>query len=244
MKSRIIYMGFDPRPIEAISFAVARASIRRHLSQPIRIVGLVLDDLRQRGLYWRKHRRIRNKDGDGWQLWDEVSDAPMATEFAISRFLVPHLAKTGWALFLDADMLARDNLARLFDLGDESKAVMVVQHDYSPRNDHKMDGQQQTRYPRKNWSSLMLFNCDHPANRRLTIEAINETPGRDLHRFCWLQDDEIGSLPMEWNWLAGHSPKTIEPALVHYTEGVPPLPGYERAPYADEWRGELASWAR
>lgn len=242
MKSRIIYIGFDPRPSEAVAYAVARASIRRHLSQPIRIVGLVLDDLRKRGLYWRKHRKIHTETG--WQLWDEVSDAPMATEFANSRFLVPRLAKTGWALFLDADMLARADLRLLFDLGDESKAVQVVQHDYQPRGGRKMDGQMQTRYPRKNWSSLMLFNCDHPANRRLTIEGVNETPGRDLHRFCWLQDDEIGSLPTEWNWLAGHSSRKIEPALVHYTEGVPPLPGYENAPYADEWRGELASWAR
>jgi hypothetical protein len=243
MKSRIIYMGFDTRPIEAISFAVARASIRRHLTQPIRIVGLVLNDLRNSGLYWRKHRKLTRDDGTT-QFWDEVSDAPMATEFANSRFLVPHLAKTGWALFLDADMLARADLVRLFNLADESKAVMVVQHNYVPKNQLKMDGQMQTRYPRKNWSSLMLFNCDHPANKRLTVELVNETPGRDLHRFCWLADDEIGSLPEEWNWLAGHSPETIEPKLVHYTEGVPPIPGYESAPYADEWRGELWSWAR
>jgi hypothetical protein len=238
MKSRIIYMGFDPRPSEAIAYAVARASIRRYLTQPIRIVGLVLDELRAQGLYRREHKIV---DGG---LWDVISDAPMATEFANSRFLVPHLAKTGWAVFLDADMLARADLKMLFDLGDERYAVQVVKHIYQPKTTIKMDGQIQTRYACKNWSSLMLFNCDHPANKRLTVDMVNTLPGRDLHRFCWLDDEEIGTLPARWNWLPGHSSPGIEPALVHYTEGGPWLPKYANAPYADQWRDELARWAR
>jgi lipopolysaccharide biosynthesis glycosyltransferase len=203
----------------------------------MRITGLCLDQLRQVGMYWREHT---TRDG---QLWDVISDAPMATEFANSRFLVPHLAKGGWAVFLDADMLARADLAHLFNLGDKRYAVQVVKHEYAPTAQTKMDGQLQTVYPRKNWSSLMLFNCDHPANRRLTIEMVNTLPGRDLHAFCWLDKSEIGALPPEWNWLAGHSSPEIDPALVHYTTGGPWLPAYADAPYSNEWRTEYARWA-
>jgi hypothetical protein len=89
----------------------------------------------------------------------------------------------------------------------------------------------------------MLFNCDHPSNAKLTVEMVNTLPGRDLHRFCWLEDDEIGELPIEWNWLAGHCSSDINPSIVHHTDGTPAMFGYEDAPYADEWRAELARWA-
>jgi lipopolysaccharide biosynthesis glycosyltransferase len=233
---RIIYLGFDQR--EAAAFAVARASIQRRLSQPIRVVGLVLDDLRAQGLYTRAHEE---RDG---RIWDVISDAPMSTEFAISRFLVPHLAQYGWALFLDADMLVRVDLAQLFDAADPDCAVMVVKHDYHPPVGEKMDGQQQTMYPRKNWSSLVLFNCNHPANDALTPAMVNMTPGRDLHRFHWLTDDLIGTLDPKWNWLVGHSDPQIDPAIVHFTEGGPWFPQYSDVAYADAWRAELAYWAR
>jgi lipopolysaccharide biosynthesis glycosyltransferase len=173
-----------------------------------------------------------------------ISDAPMSTEFAISRFLVPHLAHDGWALFLDADMLALGDLAQLFDAADERFAIMCVKHDYAPTATMKMDGQQQTLYARKNWSSLMLFNCDHPANAALTVEMINTLPGRDLHRFCWLDDSLIGALDPKWNWLVGHSSPEIEPAIVHFTEGGPWFPGFENVPYANAWRTELQNLTR
>ncbi|MBN9548786.1 MAG: hypothetical protein J0H31_07870, partial [Alphaproteobacteria bacterium] len=184
---------------EIDAFAVARNSIRRHMISPVSARGVVLADLRARGLYTRPTSR---KDG---RLWDEISEAPMATEFACSRFLVPHLASSGWALFMDCDMLVRRDLQRLFGLADPSKAVMVVKHNHQPTDAVKMDGQAQLRYARKNWSSVMLFNCDHPANKALTVELVNTVPGRDLHRFCWLEDDLIGELSPEWNWLVGHS---------------------------------------
>jgi len=172
-----IWIGFDPR--EADAFAVARYSINRHLITPIPIRGVVLSELRARGLYTRPTSR---KDG---RLWDEISEAPMATEFACSRFLVPHLAGSGWALFMDCDMLIGTDLLKLFSLADPSKAIMVVKHNHhQPPEGVKMDGQAQTRYARKNWSSVMLFNCDHPANQALTTELVNSVPGRDLHRFC------------------------------------------------------------
>jgi lipopolysaccharide biosynthesis glycosyltransferase len=181
-------------------------------------------------LYWRPTMRR------GHQLWDAISKAPMATEFAISRFLVPHLANTGWALFMDCDVLVRRPLDDIFALADPRYAVMCVKHVHEPVATLKMDGQVQTRYPRKNWSSVMAFNCDHPSNRALTLDLINTAPGRDLHRFCWLNDDEIGALPPEWNWLVGHSDPALDPAIVHYTTGSPRLSGaHISLPFADEW---------
>lgn len=144
---------------------------------------------------------------------------------------------------MDCDVLVRRDINELFDLADPTKAVMVVKHDYRPANDTKMDGQTQSTYPRKNWSSVMLFNLGHPANRDLTVEMVNSLPGRDLHRFCWLPDHLIGELPQEWNWLVGHSDRSIDPAIVHFTEGTPSMPGHENDPYSDEWQNTLRCWA-
>lgn len=232
---RSVWIGFDPR--EADAFAVAKHSCERHMVKPVPVRGIVLDEMRRRGLYWRP---TGTRDG---RLWDGISEAPMSTEFAISRFLTPLLAGAGWALFSDADMLFRSNVDRLFDLADPDKAVMVVKHRHEPEPGVKMDGQVQTRYARKNWSSVMLFNCGHPANQRLTVDLLNTVPGRDLHRFCWLEDSEIGELDQSWNWLAGHSDPEIDPDIVHFTDGVPSMAGYEDAPYGDEWRAELTRWA-
>lgn len=235
VESPSVWIGFDPR--EAAAFAVAKDSMRRRMIQPIPVKGIILDEMREKGFYTRPTER---RDG---RLWDVISEAPMSTEFAISRFLTPILAKTGWALFADCDVLARRSLARLFDLADERYAVMCVKHNHEPPEGVKMDGQAQTRYARKNWSSVMLFNCGHPANRLLTLDMINERPGRDLHAFCWLEDYEIGALPAEWNYLVGHSVTNEDPAIVHFTDGLPFMPGYEDVQYADEWRTALRLWA-
>jgi hypothetical protein len=233
-----IWIGFDAR--EAAAFAVARETAARRTTQPIPIRGIILDEMREAGLYTRPTSR---RDG---RLWDDISDAPMATEFAISRFLTPHLAKEGHALFFDADMLVRGSVTPAFDYARAHPefAVLCVKHDFAPPEGVKMDGQLQTLYARKNWSSVMLFNCEHPANRKLTVELINTVPGRDLHRFCWLEDHEIGELPPEWNYLVGHSRMDGEPRIVHFTDGIPMMPGYEQAAYADEWRAALHLWAR
>jgi len=230
-----IWIGYDPREIDA--FAVTRFSARRHCTLPIPVHGIVLSQLRETGLYRRPTSR---RDG---RLWDDISDAPMATEFACSRFLVPHLAGSGWALFMDSDMLVRRDLSELFRQADPGKAVMVVKHHHAPPEGQKMDGQLQTRYARKNWSSVMLFNCDHPANQGLTVELVNTVPGRDLHRFCWLEDDLIGELDPEWNFLVGHTKDVEDPAIVHFTDGVPSMAGYEDCEFAEEWRDELIGWA-
>lgn len=232
-----IWIGFDPR--EAGAFAVARHSIERRMTTPFPVRGLVLGELRAAGLYSRPTEK-REPYG---QLWDVISDAPMSTEFAISRFLVPYLCNyEGWALFVDGDVMARENLARLFDQADPGKAVQVVKHEFHPADTVKMDGQIQTTYHRKNWSSVMLINCAHEANRFLGLEAINSMPGRDLHRFSWLKDNQIGALDERWNHLVGHS-KGKDPALVHFTDGTPEMHGFEDQPYADEWREEQAAWA-
>ena len=233
---RSVWIGYTPR--EADGFAVARASLRRHASEPVLVMALNLHGLRAAGLY-RRPTSFRER-----LLWDDISEAPMATEFACSRFLVPHLAVNGWALFMDCDVLVRRDICDLFALADPSKAVMCVKHEHKPAEGAKMDGQAQTRYARKNWSSLVLYNCDHSANRALTVDLVNSVPGRDLHRFCWLDDDLIGELPVEWNWLAGVSAPCEDPAIVHYTLGVPSMPGCEDAPFASEWRAELNGWLR
>lgn len=235
-----IWIGFDPR--EAAAFAVARHSIKRRMTQQIPVYGLVLPDLQARGLYTRP-LEMRPSAVDRLVMWDVLSDAAMSTQHANARFLVPCLARSGWAAFLDGDILCRGNAARMFTGLDESKAVYCVKHSYEPPAGTKMDGQSQTRYARKNWSSVMIFNCDHPANRALTLEMVNTLPGRDLHRFCWLEDDEIGELGQEWNWLVGHSDPAIDPKIVHFTEGLPDMPGYKDVPFAEEWNAELRCWA-
>lgn len=229
------WIGFDAR--EAAAFAVAKFTARTRTRWPIPINGVVLDQLRERGLYTRP---TEVRDG---RLWDVISDAPMSTEFSISRFAVPLIAKEGWALFMDGDVLVRRSLSDLFAQADPTKAVMVVKHDFDPPEGEKMDGQAQVRYDRKGWSSVMLLNCAHPANAALTPEVLNTWPGRDLHAFRWLEDEQIGELDPKWNWLVGHSDPAIDPAICHFTEGVPSMPGYEQQPFADEWRAELADWA-
>ena len=231
---RSIWIGYDPR--EADGYAVVRASIRRHAEVPYLIMPVSLSAVRHAGLY---RRPTSCRDG---KLWDDISEAAMSTEFAVSRFLVPRLAGSGWALFADCDVLVRKDIGQLFDMADDRYAAMCVKHAHVPTEATKMGGHAQTHYPRKNWSSVVLYNCDHPANKALTVDLINTVPGRDLHRFCWLADDLIGDLPVEWNWLAGVPLPVDDPALVHFTLGIPSLPDCKDMPYADEWRDELSRW--
>ena len=255
MNKRVsIWIGYDPR--EAVSFAIARHSILkfkvpeyradgaidRYIFEggDISIHGLILDDLRDQGLYQRPTERTVT--GGRIQLRDTISNAPMASEFSISRFLVPHLAKTDWALYMDCDMFFRRDPRELFDLADDNKAVMVVKHDYKQEEGVKKDGQIQTVYGRKNWSSVMLFNVNHPSCKKLTVDFVNQKRGLELHQFCWCADEEIGALPVDWNYCVGHSKMNgAGPSLVHFTEGMPDLHGYEDQEYADEWRALKAA---
>lgn len=245
MRPCSIWVGFDPR--EASAFAVARESIKRHLNAPIPVRGLVLNYLQENGLYTRPTERRLGR------IYDVLSkrefdnyDGACSTEFALSRFLVPQLAGHGLALFMDCDMLVRTNLMDVFryceDYKNRGKAVYCVKHNHNPENVVKMDGQAQTRYERKNWSSFMVFDVDHPANRALTLDYVNTAPGRDLHAFRWLEDDDIGELPPEWNHLVGHT-EVADPKVVHFTDGGPWFEGFKNVPYAEEWTWALERWA-
>lgn len=228
-----IFLGWDSN--QRLAYDVARHSILRHAKEPNRVYirPLELPHLQK----WLADRPIERKDG---KLWDPVSQAPMATEFAISRFVVPFLQDKGWALFADSDVLVTTDIAELFALADDRYAVMVVKHQQERGSDTKMDGQVQTYYSRKNWSSVMLFQCGHPSHKALTLEALTKWPGRDLHAFKWLKDEEIGELPPEWNYLVDvNPPPIVPPKLVHYTLGTPNIPGYETCTLNELWREEL-----
>jgi hypothetical protein len=229
-----IFIGYDPK--EETAYRVAEYSVRKHSSIPLVVTPLFLDRIRTAQLLWR---RFEKRDGIAW---DVLSKAPMSTEFALSRFLVPLLAHSGWSLFIDPDVLVTSDVAELFKLANPKYGVMCVQH--APFDDRsvKMDGQIQTHYDRKNWSSVALYNSDHPGNLRLSLGILNNTPGRQLHGFRWLDDDAIGALPAAWNHLVGLAPRPLfgVPALIHYTLGLPNVPGYEDCDYADLWRAALA----
>lgn len=226
-----VFIGWDPREQDA--WQVAERSLRRHASVALAIQPLVLESLRSSGLYQRPTERR------GAGLWDEISGAPMATEFALTRFLVPHLAGyRGWALFCDCDFLWRDDVAELLAFADDKYALMCVPHAMAGQPAEKMDGQVQAAYYRKNWSSLMLVNCGHLAHAG-QLERVNRWPGLWLHQFRWLQAEDVGFLPESWNWLEGVSKPDMPVCAVHYTRGIPRMAGYEQSAYADEWRMTL-----
>lgn len=221
-----VYIGHDQR--EQLAYDVAEHSMKSY-RWDCEAIPLKADRLYDYGLL----RRPTDRRG---QHYDIPSGAPVSTDFAISRFLVPHLQQSGFALFVDCDVVFMADVAELFKLADPTKAVQVVKHAPLQVNGTKMDGQAQTVYGRKNWSSVMLFNCDHPANRRLSLQDVNERPGRDLHRFYWLADNEIGSLPLGWNWLVGVQEKPLVPKIAHYTLGTPNLTDALRdSEHSDIW---------
>ncbi len=222
-----VFLGWDAAQMRA--WSVAAFSLQRHATVRCDVRRISMSELRSQGLY----RRPTGTTENGY--WDEISAAPMSTGHAIARFLVPALCQyEGWAIFADGDILVRHDIARLFALADSEKAIQVVQHAHDPRETVKMTGHAQTTYARKNWSSVVLFNCGHKANRALTVDLVNTVPGRDLHRFCWLSDDLIGALPSTWNHLVG-AQVNADPAICHYTSGIPDMSGYEHVEHSDEW---------
>jgi len=215
-----IFIGWDSS--EALAYDVCRFSLAEHaISEGSVIRPLNQRALRALGVYWRP------------------ADPLAATEFTYTRFLVPHLCEySGWALFADCDILFRADVGELFEQADARFAAMVVKHDHKPTASTKMGQAIQTAYPRKNWSSVVLWNCGHPANRLLTPAAVNERSGAFLHRFQWLEDAQIGGLPLGWNYLVGWNTKEQcpEPKAVHFTEGIPGIhPGHDADEYASEW---------
>lgn len=219
MESLRIFIGWDSR--EDIAFQVCRQSILAHSSIPVQIIPIRQRDMRNRGLYWRP------------------PDSLSSTEFSFTRFLTPYLARFhGWAVFVDCDFLFRKDIVGLFDYRDSSKALYCVKHDYLPKETTKMDGKPQTLYPRKNWSSFMFVNCGHPQVRNLTPDVVNRESGLYLHRFNWIDDEAVGSLPVSWNYLEGWhtAADCMDPIAVHFTRGGPWFEDYQDVEYADEWR--------
>ena len=223
MDSLRIFIGWDSR--EDIAYQVARQSILDNASIPVEITPIKLAQLVSRGIYTRD------------------IDPLASTEFTYSRFLTPHLAGfEGWALFCDCDFLFFGDVANLAQYMDEDFAVACVKHDYTPSNAVKMDGKVQTQYPRKNWSSFMLFNCAHPSTRQLTVERVNQETGAYLHRMQWADDSEIGEIPVVWNWLEGWNklPPDGRPEAVHFTNGGPWFAEWQDVAFADEWKALAA----
>lgn len=225
-----VFIGWDPR--ERLAWTVACASLQAQASFPVTVHAIWRQQLEALGIYRRAHSTR------GAQLFDDISDAPCATEFSLARFGVPLLARqNGWALFVDVDFLFRADVWDLYRAADRRYAVMVVKHRHEPEEDVKMDAQAQTRYPRKNWSSCVLWNMQHAANQSRLSDLLNTWNGARLHGFEWLRDEQIGELPEgeAWNWLDGHSSPEIVPKAVHFTRGTPDMPGYEHTRYASEW---------
>ena len=210
-----VFIGFDPR--EAVAYHVCSNSIIRHSSEVVSLTPLALRNLKT---YSETH-------SDG------------SNQFIYTRFLIPSLMEyQGWALFIDGDMLLRDDIAKLWALRDETKAVMCVHHDYRTKAETKYLGSVNQNYPRKNWSSVVLWNCGHPANRVVTPEFVANGTGAQLHRFTWLDDSLIGELPIEWNWLPDEFGANTDAMLLHWTLGAPCFHEYAHVPMATEWHRE------
>jgi len=242
------YIGVDHREPEALR--VTESSVRAYASKPLTIRHLEHLDLRRRQFFDRPWR-IRE---DGSYL-DERDGRPFSVQFSHSRFLTPVVAQsdgvTDWALFTDCDWLWLDDIHKLLKEADPSKTVMVVPHNFNPTTGIKMDGQKQSRYHRKMWSALMLWNLK--SKKLPTFEMVNSAPGSYLHGFEWLDDSDIGYLSESWHWIPNYSPTTqagiaAEAAHrplpingIHFTYG-PPVPGMvdrEPTPFDEYWKNEL-----
>jgi lipopolysaccharide biosynthesis glycosyltransferase len=215
MKPIPIFIGYDPR--EAVAYHTCANSIIRQASQPVAIVPLALNLFND---YTETHT-------DG------------SNQFIYSRFLVPHLMSyTGHAIFIDGDMIVRGDIVELWNLREFDKDVQVVKHDYKTKMTEKYLGAKNEDYPRKNWSSVILWNCNSHPNRKLTPEFVQKSTGAELHRFTWIEDARIGELPREWNWLPDEYGPNLDAKLLHYTLGTPCFHEFATTPQSDEWHRE------
>lgn len=206
-----IFIGFDRA--EIVAYNICQYSIIRNASKPIPIIPLALHSLP-----WYQ-REFKNQ----------------STDFTYSRFLVPFLsAYKGYSVFMDSDMLVRDDIFKIFEAADLDAAVSVVKHEYEPKTATKFLDQPQVNYPRKNWSSVIVFNNEYCW--KLTPDYVNNADPAELHRFNWLNDSQIGSLPKEWNHLVGEYEPNPEAKIAHYTLGTPCFPEYMNQEFSDEWR--------
>lgn len=223
-----VFIGYDSR--EPIAYEVLKFSILKHASGAVNIHPLKLDKLTDQQLLTRDFHLT-----DKGNFYDVISEAPASTEFAISRFLAPLLLQAGMGVFMDCDMVLTDDIYELVEEYEPRYAVQCVKHNHKPTEVTKMDGQVQTTYPRKNWSSFYIFNSEHEANRRLSLWTVNNLAGRDLHAFCWLNDEEIGELSGGWNWLVNEQEKPERLYNAHFTNGGPWFPNWKPTRNDDLW---------
>jgi len=215
MKPIPIFVGYDPR--EAVAYHTCANSIIRHASAPVAIVPVALNLFKD---YDETHT-------DG------------SNHFIYTRFLVPHLMSyTGYAIFIDGDMIVRGDITELWNMRRPDLDVQVVKHDYKTKMPVKYLGAKNEDYPRKNWSSVILWNCNSFPNRRLTPEFVQQSTGSFLHRFSWLDDSRIGELPPEWNWLPDEYGPNLDAKLLHFTLGTPCFHEFAATPQGDEWHRE------
>ena len=212
-----VFIGWDSR--EDIAYEVARASILRH-NPNIEVIPVKRDELISQGLYSRG------------------TDNGASTEFTMTRFFVPYLSNyEGYSLFMDCDMVLTTDISKILEEADLSKAVNCVQHDYEQfgeLSDTKMDGQVQAHYPRKNWSSVMLFNNE--LCKELTLEYCNTASAKDLHRMNWAFS--VGELHHRWSYLAGYYTDK-DYSIIHWTDGGPWFEDYRDCPLNELWYNEL-----
>ena len=208
-----IFIGYDNK--ERVAYNVLSHSIIQNSTKPVAITPIALNNL--------KDDFVRERN------------SLSSTEFSFSRFMIPHLMNyQGWALFMDCDMLMFEDVAELWRMRDDSKAIQVCKHDYVPKTDTKFLGQVQTKYEKKNWSSFMLMNCKKCTT--LTPDYVNKASGLELHQFKWLESEElIGELPLEWNWLVGEYEYKEDVKNIHYTEGGPWFEDYRECDYSKDW---------
>ncbi len=207
-----IVVGFDQR--ESVAYHTFTQSIIEKASLPVSFMPLAMNTLRD---YEETHTDKSN-------------------DFIYSRFLTPYLNDfRGWAIFADGDMICQTDIKELWDLRDESKALLVVKHDYQTKAHQKYLGNINENYPRKNWSSVILWNCSHPKHKILTPDLVANQTGKYLHRFSWLDDNDIGELPKEWNWLAIEYPQNNNAKLIHYTLGTPCFKDYKNTEMSEVW---------
>ena len=208
-----IFIGYDNK--ERVAYNVLSHSIIQNSTKPVAITPIALNNL--------KDDFVRERNNLS------------STEFSFSRFMIPHLMNyQGWALFMDCDMLMFEDVAELWRMRDDSKAIQVCKHDYVPKTDTKFLGQVQTKYEKKNWSSFMLMNCKKCTT--LTPDYVNKASGLELHQFKWLESEElIGELPLEWNWLVGEYEYKEDVKNIHYTEGGPWFEDYRECDYSEDW---------
>ena len=207
-----LVIGFDQR--EAVAFHTFVQSVIEKTSLPIKVIPLAIQSLKN---YTEKHNDKSN-------------------DFVYARFLTPYLNNfQGWAIFADGDMICQADIKELWDMRDEKKALLVVKHSYKTKSKKKYLGNINEDYPRKNWSSVILWNCNHPKHRVLTPSFVANQTGKYLHRFSWLDDNDIGELPKEWNWLAIEYPNNLHAKLIHYTLGTPCFKDYFNSDMSEIW---------